>query len=61
MYSIVTVKSKWYFLPGIHIVIASMKAVLEKENKTSAPLHRGFNENIKWMTFVNGEEESRLR
>lgn len=53
-------KSKWYFLPAF-IVIASMKAVLEKENKTSAPLHRGFNENIKWMTFVNGEEESRLR
>jgi hypothetical protein len=38
-----------------------MKAVLEKEKTTVTPLDRGFNDNIKWMTFDDAEKESGAR
>ena len=38
-----------------------MKAVLENEMESTIPLDRGFNKNIKWMTFANAEVESRAR
>lgn len=38
-----------------------MKAVLENEMESTIPLDRGFNKNIKWMTFADAEVESRAR
>ncbi|CAB4005826.1 Thioredoxin domain-containing 12, partial [Paramuricea clavata] len=48
-----------YFYSKPKDIVTSMKAVLEKEKKTVTPLDRGFNDNIKWMTFDDAEKESR--
>ena len=48
-----------YFYGKPKDIVASMKAVLKKEKKTVTALHRGFNENINWMSLADGEKESR--